>query len=54
MLCQFGDRLKAEFGDVRYVETIWHNGQQWTKKSGWERLEAGKWIEITWTEMPNP
>ena len=48
-LCQLGGKLIEQYGHVRYVEYIWHNGRQWTTKTDWERIEDGEWVVI---ELP--
>jgi len=49
ILCQLGDKLSEQYGQVRYVEYIWHNGRQWTIRADWERFENGEWTVI---ELP--
>ena len=44
LICALGDKLSEQYGQVRYVETIWHNGNQWTIRADWERLENGQWM----------
>jgi hypothetical protein len=43
ILTQVGDKLRAQYGEVRYVETVFHNGSQWTVKADWERLDGEAW-----------
>jgi hypothetical protein len=44
IMCELGDKLREQFGDVRYVTRIIHNGNQWTIEASWERLVSETWI----------
>ena len=48
-LTDLGDKLRQQYGEVRYAEYIFYVNNQWTCKAGWERLENGDWFEI---ELP--
>jgi hypothetical protein len=43
ILCELGDKLRDEFGPVRYVTRIIHTGDQWTVEASWERLVGDQW-----------
>ena len=45
-MCELGDNLRAEYGEVRYVTRIIHRDQQWTFEATWERLEGDRWVEF--------
>ena len=46
IICQVGDQIIERYGVVRYCDYIEHNGQQWTRRTCWERFYHGQWIEI--------
>ena len=46
IMCELGDNLRAEYGEVRYVTRIIHRDQQWTFEATWERLEGDQWVEF--------
>jgi hypothetical protein len=43
IMCELGDRLRDQFGEVRYVTRIVHNSDQWTIEASWERLVDDQW-----------
>ena len=45
-MCELGDNLRAEYGEVRYVTRIIYRDQQWTFEATWERLDADRWVEF--------
>ena len=42
-MCDLGDKLREQLGEVRYVTRIIHSGDQWTIEATWERLVDSKW-----------
>ena len=46
ILYDLGDKLRQQYGEVRYVDTIQFEHDQWTRKASWERLENGQWIKF--------
>ena len=46
IICDLGNKLRTQYGEVRYVTRIVHNDQQWTIEATWERREADRWIEF--------
>ena len=45
-MCDLGDSLRAQYGEVRYVTRIIHRGGQWTIEATWERLEGDRWVKF--------
>jgi hypothetical protein len=44
--CELGDKLREEFGEVRYSDYIVFVNGQWTRRATWERWDDGRWIEF--------
>ena len=46
VLTELGDKLRAEYGDVRYADYILYFNGQWTRTATWECYVNGVWIKI--------
>ncbi len=48
---KLANRDLGEVRQLRYVETHFHNGMQWTVDAKWEKFSNGQWREVPWTEL---
>ena len=46
IICELGDKLREQYGEVRYSDYIVYSNGQWTRRATWERLLDGEWVEI--------